>query len=330
MKRKTNRILLLIIITILFTLGTYKAVAATNPTISANNCTEGENITVTITVPQDVIGVEGVLKITYSSGETKSIGRFAHLNTDLSWPGNYTKTIPATVAGNATIVVDSVIIIDKETKTGTSIGNLTTTVNIAAKPAEPEPTPEPTIGTGVSAGNSGSTTTQQPETPTVVSKPKVLEFTDVNETVYTVRRINLRQNYGTSGGLIKTLSEGEALTRTGKSTSADEDGYYWSRVSYNGTTGYVITSGLTTTKPTPKPVEETPENEVENNTVNNTVENNTVNEVDSNVLAQIQEEIGVIPEVGNNIMPNIFLGTMTFVIVLMVIIKKNKYLDDEE
>ena len=134
--------------------------------------------------------------------------------------------------------------------------------------------------------------------------------------------------YGTTGGLIKTLDVGEELTRTGKSTSADESGYYWSRVTYNGTTGYVITSGLTTEKPVvEEPTEEPVKNEVENKVENtaNEVVNNAVNEIDGNELTKITEEIGVIPEVGNNIMVNFLFGSIVVSIIMMIIVKKNKY-----
>lgn len=334
--KKFNRILILSLLCLICTVSFYISEAATTPTISANNCTEGENITVTIHVPEDVVGIEGNVRITYSSGESKVLQKFAHLNTSLTWPGNYTTTVPATVAGNATIVVENIIIIDRDTKAGSTIGNLSTTVNIAAKEVTPPPVDNPgntstgnnpgnTTNTGNTSSNNSGGTTKPPATTT---KPKVLDFKDVNEKVYTTKRINLRQNYGTNGALIKTLSKDEELVRTGTSTSADENGYYWSRVSYNGTTGYVITSGLTTEVPASK-VENNTTNQVPENTVNNEAQNNTVNEVDTNILTKIQEEVGVIPEVGNNIMPNVFFGTLTFAVIMMIIVKKNKYLDEE-
>lgn len=330
---KFSRVLILSLLCLICTVNFYFSEAASMPTISANNCTEGDNITITVHVPEDVVGIEGNIRITYSNGETNALQKFAHLNTSLTWPGNYTTTVPASVAGNATIVLENIIIIDKDTKAGSNIANLSTIVNIAAKVVE---TPSSDSGNAGAENNGGSTsnpgntssgnnggTTVQPTT-----QPKILDFKEVNEKVYTTKKINFRQNYGTNGALIKTLSKDEELTRTGISTSADENGYYWSRVSYNGTTGYVITSGLTTEVPASKIGKETPNSQVET-PVNNEVENNISNEVDTDILTKLQEEIGVIPEVGNNIMPNVFLGTLTFAVVVMIIIKKNKYLDEE-
>ena len=334
MKKKMNKILLVVVFLILISINFYISEAA-EASISATNCTEGEKISVTISIPSDAVGYSGTnIIITYSDGTTSSIGRFSKLNYDFntntySAAGNYTTSFDGKVAGNATIKVEGLVLTNSSQSQINSNTSLSTTVNIAAKPV-PQPTPQPETppvenpSTGNSSNTDNTSNTETPiETPKPVT-PKVLTFKDVNDTVYTVRRINLRQNYGTTGGLIKTLSIGEKLTRTGISTSADENGYYWSRVTYNGTTGYVITSGLTNEKP----VQEEPKNEIENNTVDNTtneIVNNTTNEVDGNELTKIIEEIGVIPEVGNNIMVNMFFGTVIVSIIMMIIIKKNKY-----
>ena len=337
MKKKMNKIILIVLILLLFTMNFYITNAA-EASLSATNCTEGEKIAITITMPSDAVGYSGTsITITYSDGTTNSIGRFSKLNYDFntntySSVGNYSTSFDAKVAGNAIIKVEGLVLTNSTQAQINSNTSLSTTVNIAAKPA-PAPNPEPSTpsngneGTG-NTGNTGNTdngtSTPKPETP---KTPKVLTFTDVNEKVYTTKRVNLRQNYGTTGGLIKTLAVGEELTRTGKSTSADESGYYWSRVTYNGTTGYVITSSLTTEKPVEKPKEEPEEetkNEVENTVVNEVV-NNTVNEIDGNELTKITEEIGVIPEVGNNIMVNFLFASIIVSIIMIVIVKKNKY-----
>ena len=343
MKKKMNKIILIILILLLFTMNFYISEAA-EASLSATNCTEGEKISVTITMPSDAVGYSGTgITITYSDGTTNSIGRFSKLNYDFntntySPVGNYTISFDAKVAGNATIKVDGLVLTNSSQGQINSNTSLSTTVNIAAKPApEPEPpagntdsgnTGSTGTGNGGTTGNTGNTGAGNTGTIETPKKPKVLSFTDVNEKVYTKKRINLRQNYGTTGGLIKTLEVGEELTRTGKSTSTDESGYYWSRVTYNGTTGYVITSGLTTEKPVveePKeePVKNEAENKVENTT--NEVVNNIVNEIDGNELTKITEEIGVIPEVGNNIMINFLFGSIVVSTIMMIIVKKNKY-----
>ena len=66
---------------------------------------------------------------------------------------------------------------------------------------------------------------------------------------------------------------------------------------------------------------EEPKNEVENTVVNEVV-NNTVNEIDGNELTKMTEEIGVIPEVGNNIMVNFLFSSIIVSIIMIVIVKK--------
>ena len=330
MKKKTNKILLIILFLMLISMNFYISEAA-EASISATNCTEGEKVSVTITIPQDAVGYSGTnVYITYSDGTTSSVGRFSKLNYDFntntySPAGNYITLFDGKVAGNATIKVEGLVLTNSANQQLNSNTSLSTTVYIAPKQVPPTTEPEtPPTGNSNTNTDTGSTT---PEKPKPVIQPKVLTFKDVNETVYTVRRINLRQNYGTTGGLIKTLSTGEELTRTGVSTSSDENGYYWSRVTYNGTTGYVITSGLTNEKPT----ESEPENEVVNNTINevvntvNEVDNAVTNEIDGNELTKITEKIGVIPEVGNNSMVNMFCGTVVVAVIMIIVVKKNKY-----
>lgn len=336
MKKKMNKILLMIVFLVLISMNFYIA-DASEASLSANNCTEGESVSITITMPSDAVGYNGKIYITYSDGTASTPKSFAKLNYDFntntySPAGNYSTTFDGNISGNAIVKVEGLVLTDSKNQQLNSTTSLSTTVYIAPKQTTPPVVePEtPSTENNSSSNNSGSnsnsgTTTQPPKTTT----PKVLTFKDVNDTVYTVRRINLRQNYGTTGGLIKTLAQGEELTRTGISTSADEDGYYWSRVSYNGTTGYVITGGVSNEKP----AEPEPENEVVNNTVANEIDNtvnevanNTIlNEVDANELTQITEKIGVLPEVGNNFMVNMFFGTVAVAVIMMIIVKKNRY-----
>ena len=76
-------------------------------------------------------------------------------------------------------------------------------------------------------------------------------------------------------------------------------------------------------EPKEEPVKNEAENKVENTT--NEVVNNIVNEIDGNELTKITEEIGVIPEVGNNIMINFLFGSIVVSTIMMIIVKKNKY-----
>ena len=111
------------------------------------------------------------------------------------------------------------------------------------------------------------------------------KFKDVDEKVYAKKACNVRSSCSTktNNNKIGSLEEGEQLTRTGVSTE-------WSRVLYNGEVAYVATSLLTTEEP------EDPTNEVANE---------VTNEVDDE-LADIQKQVGVLPEVGNNVAVSVY------------------------
>ena len=68
-------------------------------------------------------------------------------------------------------------------------------------------------------------------------------FKSANDKVYATGDINIRKSYSADSDKIGTLKAGESVTRTGIS----ENG--WSKVSYNGGTGYIKTSLLTTEEP---------------------------------------------------------------------------------
>lgn len=64
-----------------------------------------------------------------------------------------------------------------------------------------------------------------------------------NDKVYATGDINIRKSYSADSDKIGTLKAGESVTRTGISDNG------WSKVSYNGGTGYIKTSLLTTEEP---------------------------------------------------------------------------------
>ena len=82
--------------------------------------------------------------------------------------------------------------------------------------------------------------------------------------------MNVRSSYSTSSGSIGSLQEGDSVTRTGIGDNG------WSRVSYNGSTGYIFSQYLTTTAPT---VDNEDDNEEDNpvKSSNNYLKSLTVN-----------------------------------------------------
>lgn len=70
------------------------------------------------------------------------------------------------------------------------------------------------------------------------------ETKETKETVYATAGVNIRAKASADADKIGTLAAGGSITRTGKTSSG------WSRVDYNGQTGYIKSDYLTTTKPT--------------------------------------------------------------------------------
>lgn len=83
----------------------------------------------------------------------------------------------------------------------------------------------------------------EPETP---AEPEV-----TTETVYTLDKVNVRQEPNESGALLGTVEKGTALTRTGTT----EDG--WSSIDYNGTPAYVKSDYVSTEAPAQEPAADT-------------------------------------------------------------------------
>ncbi len=120
-----------------------------------------------------------------------------------------------------------------------------------------------------------------------------VNFSAVNETLYAKQDCNVRKSYSTDSEKVGYLTSGQEVTRVG----IGENG--WSKIKYNGQEYYVASNLLSKDEPTED--ENTVNNTIANNTVGNTnvVTNETV-EGNKTELELVQEEIGVIPEVGNN------------------------------
>lgn len=307
MKTKVAKILEIILFLLVFSLISSHKVLASEATVSANNCNVGENFTVTVNIPEDVSGYDiGGVTVAYGDGSTNTSKRAVKANMDLSWPGNYTVSFEGKVAGTATISVNGVILVNSSQAVVNTNNTLETSITIT------DPTP-------VQPSTNPTDTTDVPEQP---AAPVNLSFKDTNETMYTNRRVNIRQNYGTDSNIIQTLAVGTELTRTGVSIGT-KDGYSWSRVSYNGITGYVITGALT--YDAPAPMEEIPEEKTEEQPQEQPeepIENQEISEDDASKIAAIAEELGTIPEVGVNIMPFMFLGSSVACGVMMIEVKR--------
>lgn len=173
--------------------------------------------------------VGGTASITInSSGETgrydiaSSNSSVATVSQSSVWGENNSVsiTITAKAAGSATITVTPTDVSNSTTGSAVS-GARQIAVTVSNPTPKPSPTPTPA--------------------PT---------FQSVNQTVYATTEVNVRSSYSTSSSKIGSLQKGQSVTRTGIGSNG------WSRVTFNGQTGYINSQYLTTTKPEENPTTE--------------------------------------------------------------------------
>lgn len=89
-----------------------------------------------------------------------------------------------------------------------------------------------------------ATSTQAPQ------QTEIQLFTECNEEVYALDQVNIRASYTTSSTKLGSLTRGQSITRIGTAIPGTEaEG--WSRVQLSdGTIAYMVSSYLSTTKPT--------------------------------------------------------------------------------
>lgn len=233
MKRTFKLTIVLIIMIALFGIANKVEAASTTFEPSAKEVNVGDTITLTATVTaaQWDLGIILNGKTLATSSELD--------NYESNITKTFTATYKATGEGKLTFSLqgDATDVSQKVEKINKSV-----TVNVKKVEVQ-KPTQEP----------------EKPATPpSTPEKPKEVEFKATNETVYATGTVNVRKTYSSDATKLGSLSKGDSVTRIGKSTSK-ADGYYWSKVTYNGQTAYVISSKLSTTKP----VEEEPEQPIE-------------------------------------------------------------------
>lgn len=130
-------------------------------------------------------------------------------------------------------------------------------------------------------------------------------FTDVSETVYAIQDCNLRESWSTDSEKVGYLTAGQEVERTGIGDNG------WSRINYNGQVVYVATRLLTT-----EDVEDESDTE-EAEEDENVLDSDEMSEEEK--LNLIQEEIGVLPEVGNNIAITFYI-IITLIAIIVILI----------
>ena len=220
MKKTNYKILLSVLFMFLLfaVLGCNKSEAASaSVSASSKNVSVGDKVSINVSVKAATwnVYVKGAVSdsiVGYDADlNTKTTNKSYSLNT--SKAGTYTVSISGTVKDSSgkKDVSDSVTVTVKEK--ASSRDNTTTNNN----------------------SNNNTNTNSKTEEPT---------FKSVNDTVYASKdNINIRKSYSADSEKIGSVKLGEQLTRTGIGSNG------WSKVSYNGSVGYVSTALITTEQP---------------------------------------------------------------------------------
>ena len=219
MKKIVSQISLILVIMIIGLASVFVTeVYAANATIavSSSNIKKGDKFTVTVNIPSNAVAYEGKIKVYYKNGGTtdysSKLTKITGIEGDFAHPGNMTASFTAKAEGEVIISVEECVISDKDSN---SLQNpAAITVIVAAN------TPPPSTNTATQPSTPAQPTTPtQPTTPSTPSNstaPKPNEgnsntstttgpkFTDVNETVYTTTRCNLRESYSANSNKIAT------------------------------------------------------------------------------------------------------------------------------
>lgn len=233
MKRIVSQISLILLIMIIGIMPVFINNVNAADSIAGINCASsvnlGENFTVALILPSNAYAAEATVTIKYSDGSSSSV-RLTYMKGMESSGFSNSVSFNAKIAGNATITASNIIISDENANTIENGGTKSATLNIVGN-------------TVTTPSDTSSTTPSTPSTSTTDNNTQVT-FTDVNETVYTVDRVNVRKSYSTSSEKVTTLEKNTKLTRIGIGNNG------WSKVTYNGQTVYVSSQYLTTDAPT--------------------------------------------------------------------------------
>ena len=194
-------------------------ITTSDPTVSS-----GETATITINSQEPV--ANGAINVTSNGGLTFESVTGGTVNGTLvafARAENVTSGIATYKFKTPTVTKDTTYKVvfasqDMENAEGNAIASSTATATVTVKAKQNNNT----TGGGSTGGNAGGNTT-----PT---EPK---FTEVN----------VRKSWSTSSGIIGSLGAGKSVTRIGKGDNG------WSKVSFNGSTGYIYSEYLTTTQP---------------------------------------------------------------------------------
>lgn len=224
MKNKSKRIMILLIYILSIILMNFNIVQAASGSfsVSVGNKTLNKGGSTSLVIKTS--NCAGQFSITSSNPNVVSVGTSSTFVDGSS--GSI--TLKANSEGSATIVITPTDVSDLSENSITSSKSVTITVGSGDNKKDNADNKDNKNNKDNKDNN--DTTTE----PT---------FKSANDKVYATGDINIRKSYSADSDKIGTLKAGESVTRTGIS----ENG--WSKVSYNGGTGYIKTSLLTTEEP---------------------------------------------------------------------------------
>lgn len=165
--------------------------------------------------------------------------------------------------------------------------------------------------------NTQNATAQEP----VEEKPTE---TEKNETMYVQERCNIRSSYSVDSDRVGGLDVGTEVTVIAEYSNG------WYKIKYSDGEAYIKAAILRSTKPVieePAEPEKEPEVQPEQMQSTESIEGST-DEVDDE-YATLINEIGVLPEVGNNVADILYGGVIILALVMIIYVKALKERDVE-
>ena len=217
-KKMNKKIILSILVAIVFILMT-KTVHAAGISVKPSKSSISSGETVNVIISSEYTGR---LDLSVSGGTIVGDNKI--------WIENNSQSVSVKSSGNDNIVITV-------TPSATMSDSSGKKVNVSTASATIKVVQNNNKNNEDKKDNKGNTTTKN---DTTTSEPT---FKTAKDTVYATGNINIRKSYNTDSEIIGKLEIGDSISRTGIGDNG------WSKVSYNGSTGYIKTSLLSDKEP---------------------------------------------------------------------------------
>lgn len=155
-----------------------------------------ENFSISLILPSNAYAAEATISAKFSDGSTSST-KLVYVQGMSDFPNSVTLTAKA--AGSATITVSNIIISDSSSNPIENGGSKSQSLNVVS-PSTPSTPSTPTDNNSSNNSNNNNNNNSNNTTTTV-------KFTEVNETVYTTEKVNIRESYSTSSNKVATVAK---------------------------------------------------------------------------------------------------------------------------